>query len=410
MSAAARVFLFFSLGYFVSYVYRGLNIGFAPYLTAEIGLTAADLGTLTSLYFLGFSIAQIPAGMMLDTWGPRRVNAVLLLLAAAGSVAFGLSDTLAGLMAGRLLIGIGVAVCLGATFQALARTFPLARLPLINGLVMAIGGMGGVVVGSPLAALLDVATWREVSVGMALPTVMVAALVWWGTRDAVRTPQGSRVRQGPARQWQGTLELLRDRGFWQLLSLPVMTAGVFFAVQSLWVRPFLVDAKGLAPDHAAALVSVLGFAMVGGNVLLGALARSIEGLGIGLHAFAGLGMVAFISVQLAIMMGLPLPGALAWALYGIFGSAPILLYALLPGRFAPELLGRVNTTANLVMFMMIFACQVGIGAILDLWPNQGGHYPPQAHQAAWGVLLALQAAAAVWYFWPPRKARTGQAG
>src|SRR5690606_25623380 len=97
------------------------------------------------------------------------------------------------------------------------------------------------------------------------------------------------------------------------------------------------------------LVSVLGFAMVGGNVLLGAVARAIENLGIGLHAFAGWGMLVFIAVQAAIMTGMPLPGPLAWTLYGVFGSAHILLYALLPERFAPELLGRVNTTANLVM-------------------------------------------------------------
>ncbi|BAO70395.1 transporter, major facilitator domain protein [Bordetella bronchiseptica CARE970018BB] len=75
MSAGLRVFLFFSLGYLVSYLFRGLNIGFGPTLSAELGLSAADLGTLTSLYFLGFALLQIPAGVLLDTWGPRRVNA-----------------------------------------------------------------------------------------------------------------------------------------------------------------------------------------------------------------------------------------------------------------------------------------------------------------------------------------------
>ena len=400
LSAAARVFLFFSLGYFVSYAYRGLNIGFAPYLIDEIGLSAADLGLLTSLYFLGFSIAQIPAGMLLDTWGPRRVNALLLGVAAAGTAVFGLSDSLAGLMAGRLLIGVGVAVCLGATFQAVARNFPLARLPLVNGLVMGIGGMGGVMVGTPLAAALEVASWRAISVAMALPALVVAALLWWGTRDAA---DGSRRRPpGMAAAWRGTLALLCNPDFWQLVSLPVMTASVFFALQSLWVHPFLVDVKGLAPAPAAALVSVLGFAMVGGNVLLGAVARSVERLGLSLYAFAGVGMLGFMGVQIVILSGLPVPDTLAWACYGVFGSAPILLYALLPERFAPELLGRVNTTANLIMFTMIFVCQMGTGAILDLWPREAGHYPPQAHMTAWGVLLVLQAGAALWYFWPAR--------
>src|SRR6202007_3164743 len=79
-----RVFLLFSAGYFVSYVFRGVNLGFAPLITHDLGLSAADLGLLTSLYFLGFAGAQLPAGVLLDHYGTRRVTAGTLLFAAAG--------------------------------------------------------------------------------------------------------------------------------------------------------------------------------------------------------------------------------------------------------------------------------------------------------------------------------------
>src|SRR5690606_6164964 len=138
MTNSTRIFLFFSFGYFVSYLYRGVNIGFSGFLIEEIGLSAADLGLLTSLYFLGFALTQIPAGAALDTWGPRKVNGVLVLVAAVGSVIFALSDTMWGLMLGRFVIGVGVAVCLGAAFQAMALTFPTHRLPMINGAVVAL--------------------------------------------------------------------------------------------------------------------------------------------------------------------------------------------------------------------------------------------------------------------------------
>src|SRR5690606_35780677 len=107
LSAGLRVFLVFSLGYLVSYLFRGVNIGFGPYLTQEFNLSAGDLGTLTSLYFLGFALMQIPGGLLLDTWGPRRVNALMLLLAALGTLVYGYADGLPGLMLGRLLIGAG---------------------------------------------------------------------------------------------------------------------------------------------------------------------------------------------------------------------------------------------------------------------------------------------------------------
>ncbi|CAM4218960.1 MFS transporter [Bordetella muralis] len=399
MSAGLRVFLFFSLGYLVSYLFRGVNIGFGPILAQELHLTAGDLGTLTSLYFLGFSLMQIPAGVFLDTWGPRRVNALMLLVAAAGTLVYGLSETLTGLMVGRLLIGAGVCVCLGAAFQALAQTFPLARLPMINGLVMAVGGLGGVLVGSPLSWALHSSSWQAISIGLAGFTVAVAALIWFG---APRESAHHRRAPSLSSQLRGTWTLLRDARYWRLVSLPVMTGGAFYGVQSLWVRPYLTDVNGLDAAHAAGLVSLMGFAMMAGNVGLGVMARRMERLGLGLYGFGGVCMVLFMLTQALIMLRAPVPLEMLWAGYGAFGSANILVYAFLAGEFPPELLGRVASTTNLLMFLTIFLCQVGIGWVVDLWPGQGGMYPPAAHLAAWGIVLALQAAAAVWYFWPQK--------
>src|ERR1700760_4109224 len=161
-TARLRVFFLFAAGYFVSYVFRGVNLGFAPLITHDLGLSAADLGLLTSLYFIGFAGAQIPAGVLLDHYGARRVTAVTLLFAALGIWVFGAAHSLGMMMVGRLLIGVGVSVCLGAAFKALAQHFPAPRLPLMNGLVMAIGGSGGVMVGSPLTWVLGFSNWRAV--------------------------------------------------------------------------------------------------------------------------------------------------------------------------------------------------------------------------------------------------------
>lgn len=401
LSAGARVFLFFSLGYLTSYVFRGLNIGFGPTLSAEMGLSPADLGTLTSLYFLGFALMQVPAGLMLDTWGPRRVNAGMLLVAALGTVVYGLADNVVMLMIGRLLIGAGVCVCLGATFQALAQHFPLSRLPLVNGLVMAVGGMGGVLVGAPLSWLLTHASWRMVSVGLAVTTVCVSIMLLLGApREAAR----AHAPPSLGTQWRGMLALLRMPRYWRLVSLPVATSGVFFGVQSLWIRPFLGEFNGLAPAAAAWTVSLVGFAMMAGNVGLGALARRAEGAGMGLFGFGGVCQLAFMAVQVLILAQAPLPLPLLWAAYGFFGPANILVFALLAGEFPRDVLGRVTATTNLLMFLAIFACQVGVGAIIELWPEQGGAYPPEAHRAAWLALLAVQAGAAAYYYWPRRGA------
>jgi MFS family permease len=192
-------------------------------------LSATDLGLLTSLYFLGFAGAQIPAGVLLDHFGSRRVAAGMLLFAAAGAALFGVAHGLGVMMIGRLLIGVGVSVCLGAAFMALAQHFPVGRLPLVNGLVMAIGGLGGVAVGAPLTWLLGWMNWRAVCAALAVMTIVVAAAIWFGAPDAKQV----RHRGGLVSQFKGTWHIMGSRAFWKIASFSVVTQGVFYAMQSL---------------------------------------------------------------------------------------------------------------------------------------------------------------------------------
>src|SRR5512134_357876 len=113
-----RIFIPFALGYFLSYLYRTVNAVLAPDLVRDLGLDPAGLGLLTSAYFFAFALAQLPIGILLDRYGPRRVEACLLLFAAAGALLFARATSLPELLLGRGLIGLGVAACLMAAFKA----------------------------------------------------------------------------------------------------------------------------------------------------------------------------------------------------------------------------------------------------------------------------------------------------
>ena len=397
-STQLRVFLLFSAGYFVSYVFRGVNLGFAPLITHDLGLSAADLGLLTSLYFLGFAGAQIPAGVLLDHFGSRRITAGTLLFAAAGIWVFGAAHSLGTMMVGRLLIGVGVSVCLGAAFKALAQHFEAARLPLINGLVMAVGGLGGVVVGTPLSWVLTFAGWRAVCVGLGVLTILVAAALWVGAPETREEQRHASL----VSQFKGTWHILNSAAFWKIASFSVVTQGAFYAMQSLWVGAWMRDVMGLAPRDAAAQVSILGFAMMAGCIGFGAAARGLERRGVSLYAFCGVGMALFVVTQLLIMVGVPLPAGLLWGAYGIFGGTGILSYAVMARHFPPHLIGRANTTLTLIIFLLIFGFQIGVGAVLSRWPAAAGHYPAAAHLTAWSILVVLQIASAIWYLLPSR--------
>jgi MFS family permease len=175
------------------------------------------------------------------------------------------------------------------------------------------------------------------------------------------------------------------------------------------MAPYMRDVIGLNAHATATLVSVVALAMMAGCVGFGAVARRLEQYGVSLSAFSGVGMLLFICVQGAIMARVPVPNVWLWAAYGIFGGSGILSYAVLAEHFPSHLMGRVNTTLTLVMFVLIFLCQTGVGAMLSLYPARmtadGAHYPVEAHLTAWAVLGVLQVLGAFWYFWPQARSR-----
>src|SRR5262245_66650845 len=95
------VLLPFAAGYYLSYLFRTVTAVIAGHLSADLNLRSADLGLLTSVYFLVFAAVQLPLGAVLDRYGPRAIQSALLLLASGGALVFALADGLLGLAIGR---------------------------------------------------------------------------------------------------------------------------------------------------------------------------------------------------------------------------------------------------------------------------------------------------------------------
>ncbi|MEL0144815.1 MAG: MFS transporter, partial [Alphaproteobacteria bacterium] len=192
----AAVFLPFASGYFLSYLYRTVNAVIGDELVTEVGLSAGELGLLSSAYFITFALAQIPIGVYLDSHGPRRVETVLLVIAAAGAVVFSLGEGLWSLVAGRALIGLGVAACLMGAFKAMSEWFPADRLPLMNGFVVAFGGLGALVATAPTEALVAEVGWRGGFWGLSVATVLVAVLIFFVVPERQRAGSTAPLSEG----------------------------------------------------------------------------------------------------------------------------------------------------------------------------------------------------------------------
>ena len=171
------VFLPFASGYYLSYLFRTINTLIAGPLSREFHLDAANLGLLTSVYLLFFGGVQIPIGMLLDRFGPRRVQGVLLIVAAAGAALFGASGGFVTLLIARAMIGIGVAAALMAGLKAIVMWFPRERIALVNGYMVMMGALGALSATAPAEWLLKYAGWRGLFELLAVATLATAVLI-----------------------------------------------------------------------------------------------------------------------------------------------------------------------------------------------------------------------------------------
>jgi len=393
----AVVFLPFAGGYFLSYLFRSTNAVIAPQLITEIGLTAADLGLLTSCYFLAFAGFQLPLGLLLDRYGPRRVQSALLLSAAVGAVLFAVGESMWTLAVARALIGLGSAGGLMASFKAITLWFPKERWPLINGCFLAMGGLGAIAATAPLEEALEIMDWRHIFLVLAGVTVLAAALI----RVVVPEKPATGVGETLGRQIDGLRVVFTDRLFWRVAPMCVTTMTANLAIQGLWAGPWLRDVAELDRHGVAAYLLAIAVAMTVGFVLTGAFADWCGRRGIGLipvtGALAGLFMVA----QAAIVFELAPLSMVPWLCFGLMANAAALVYPLLNRHFPLALAGRASTGLNTLAFSGAFAGQYLLGAAIDLWPTTStGGYQPDAYAWAFGGLLALQVLTLAWYMLP----------
>jgi MFS family permease len=390
------VFLPFAAGYYLSFLFRTINASISPALTSDFGLGAAETGLLASVYFLVFAAAQIPIGVLLDRYGPRRVQSVLLVIAVGGATLFGNADSLAELLVGRAMIGLGVAASLMAGLKAIVVWFPRDRVAFVNGGMIMLGSLGAVTATAPTDWLLNLIGWRSLFEVLTIATLATAGLIYF----AVPKADGRFKRSASSGKPLTLRSILLDPRFLRIAPLSATCIGSSWAMHSLWAASWLADVEGFDRQRVINQLTTMAIGISLGAMLLGTLADRLRKRGIATEVlFAVFGALLMLA-ELTLVLRMPLPSIVPWSIVSVVGAATVLSYAIIADYFPIEIAARANGTLNLLHFGWAFAVQYGVGLIVGHWAPQDGHYPVAAYQAAFGVSLALQAAALAWFTVP----------
>ena len=370
-----------------------------PRLAAEFGLSAGQLGLLTASYFAASILIQLPLGMMLDRYGPRRVNAALFVLTVAGALLFASAGSYEALVLGRALIGLGVAAALMGAMHAFVLWNPREKIGVLIAVVYATGGLGILVTSFPLAWALGVFTWREIFVALAGVSLAIVLLLafWVPERTAARRPESLRA------QLAGLGEILRDPGVRRATLVLAANQFAVIPLLNLWMATWLRDVAGFAEGAVAWMLALVALAMIAGYLVFGRVGDALVRRG-GTEFPAYVAVLASTLAVLApLVLGVTQGLTILWPLFIFFGMGASLAFAIANRRFPPEYAGRVNTVLNFFALLAMFSGQWLIGGVLGLWPQTpGGGYDPRGYTVALGVQWVVLAAALVW-LWSGRE-------
>ena len=391
---ATRVVLVFGAAYFLSYAFRAINAVIAPALLGDLNLSNADLGLLSSAYFVGFASLQLPLGVWLDKYGPRRTESSLLLFAALGAAIFASSSTLAGLWTGRALIGVGVSACLMAPYKAYRSWYPPERQSQLASWMLVFGTAGALATTVPVAELMPLIGWRGVFWLMSGLIVIATAVLFFRLRDVERERMQSLASHADASETLSYWAIFTHPYFRRMALLGGVHQGGFMAVQTLWAGPWMTKVLGLSVSQTSQVLFAFNLCLMLSYLLLSWWAP--RHVSYGHHSgwpalkVVGIGITLSIGLQLVMLL---LPYSWAWLLwlpFALLVTVSTLAQTHVSLSFPSAQAGRVNSAYNLSLFIGAFSVQWGLGLLIDLFVDHGWQISP-AIRLAWLAYVLVQA-------------------
>jgi MFS family permease len=401
-------FLVWGLGaalYLIGFFQRVAPAVITRELSVEFALTAASLGNLAAVYYYSYVAMQIPTGMVVDRWGPRRVIAIGAAVAAAGTFLFAASEAYGLVALGRLLIGASVGVAFVAMLKLSTHWFHSSRFAAVAGLALAAGVIGAVTAGAPLRVAVDAFGWRPVIAAAGVFTALLAVAAWILVRDDpaergyasyMPTVHASARKHS---MLGGMGRVLRSRNVWLIFFVNGGVSGPPLTFSGLWGVPFLTTHYGLTTAQAGGVASLLLVAWAGAGPFAGILSdrvRRRKPIYLTGAVVATLGWLAVFLVPglpLALLVGL-------LVVNGIASSVVMVGFAYAKESAPVGLAGSTSGVINMGNMLGGMIMQPAVGWVLDrYWDGTlvaGTRvYAFEAYRAGFALMLAWLAAAVV---------------
>ena len=272
----------------LAYIHRGCLSVVESTAREDLGLSTGQMGSALGAFFWAYALFQIPTGLLVDSWGPRRALFLFGLLGAltvamgAGTLWVDAATGFALLLASRILMGIAQAGLFPASTRAMSVWIPLDRRAFAAGMLQAWMYFGGAVGAFVTARLLGVVSWPWLFALYAVPGLAWSFWFFAWFRDRPDEHGGTNGAERELLRTDPNAKAAAD-GWGTVfadLSVVFLCAQQFFRAACsvfwiTWCPTYLQRVHSLSPQEAGTLTSLPIFGVVAGSVLGGLIADRV---------------------------------------------------------------------------------------------------------------------------------------
>jgi sugar phosphate permease len=390
------IFWILAFGYVMVYFHRLCPAVVADDMRRDLAAGGGLLGLLGSAYFYPYALMQLPAGLLSDSWGPRKTITLFFCVAVAGSLILAMAPNVFVAIVGRTLVGLGVAMFFVPTLKVLAEWFRVKEFAMMTGILMAMGGIGSYSAATPLAYISNWIGWRQSFGLVGIFTMILSALVWVFVRDrpadmgwpSPSEPSG--IAGESIRLMQGVKMVLCLPSFWPLSSWFFFTCAIFFSFIGLWGGLFLMQIYGFSKAKAGHILSMAAIGMIVGSPFLSFLSNDLFKARKAVLILASFFMWIITGALYFYTQDIPTPLLYLICLgIGIFSGAIVTIgFTTNKELFPVPIAGTATGLVNFFPFLGGAFFQIILGVVLD---SQGltasGTFVPQGFKYAFLVLF-----------------------
>ena len=387
------IFATLALMYILVYFYRVSLAVVAGDISRELHLTPEQLGTLSGVLFYVYAAAQIPLGPMIDRLGSRLVISGCGVLTTLGGLLFSQADTLATAMIARMLIGVGTAAVLMATFTLFSHWFTKQEFGRVSGFMVAIGNLGNLGATAPLALAVGAFGWRNSFLVVGAAQAVVTLLVFIKVQDRPDSVAAQEEVVAPSRipimaAWR---EIFGTRDFWLLGILAFSWYGNYLALQALWGGPYLMEVLHLSRAATGSMLMCTSVGFIVGSSLIDTVARRFFKSYKKTLIAGQLVLLLFMTAFLGWAEAVPQPLlAVIFFIVGLAVSSGVMIYPIIRSMFPVSIVGTALTSLNFYVLMGAAVTQQVMGVIVGLYGDTAGNISGGAfHTAFMFPIVAL---------------------